>query len=114
MGKIKSGTTVPEKQYFHNIISRRTFKFVLDDFIDLESSNDKALMEKVLIGAMSAIILDCTADVKNVDLKLEKTKKHYLEYSKIAQKANLDRADIKEFVLKIESLCLTKVVEINP
>ena len=114
MGKIKSGTTVPEKQYFYNIISRRTFKFILDDFIDLESSNDKALMEKVLIGAMSAIILDCTADVKNDDLNLEKTKKHYLEYSKIAQKANLDRADIKEFVLKIESLCSTKVVEINP
>ena len=58
--------------------------------------------------------IERNVDVKNDDLKLEKTKKHYLEYSKIAQKANLDRADIKEFVLKIESLCSTKVVEINP
>lgn len=93
------------KQYYHNIITKQMFKLIVKDFSDKDSSNDKTLMEKVFIGAMAAITLDCIADVKHKELNIEKTKKHYLEYVKIARKSNIDREDVRLFISEIENLC---------
>lgn len=101
---------IPEKQYYHNIVSKKKFKDTLDFFLANESAdvpaNDKLLMEKLLIGTLAAVELDCIADLKNNVLNLSKTKKHYLDYAKIAKRSKLDREDIQEFICRIEKHCL--------
>ncbi len=107
MSRMKEKRLVTERQRYYNMISKKYFKLILEDIVNDESENDKALMEKSLIGAMAMIELDCIADMKNEALSKEKTKKHYLEYTKLAQRSKLAiRDDVKRFIDRIKQYCL--------
>lgn len=104
MSKSRAGFVMPARQYYFNTISIKRFGAILDFLVKEQQVVTREKMFKGLLGALALIELDYEADMNDIELDKEMTKKHYLKYVSVAKKyQDLNLDCLNNFISFVES-----------